>query len=255
MKLGYCHLTVIPCRKQASDTSEMVTQLLFGEPYEILEEEEKWTRIVTFTDKYECWVSNNQIHPCQAEVLQSFTDNCPTVKVPLVPALHVKQGLRVHLTFGAYLHTVNGTKFSIGTDEYELIVDPESTKDWTLDDLIFKFLNTPYLWGGKSLFGIDCSGLTQVVSRILGKNIPRDAYQQAEIGTSIDFNSITTGDLVFFENKSGKITHVGIALDHERIAHASGKVRIDSLDNRGIFDKDQQRYTHAYKSAVSWQSI
>jgi len=255
MKIGYCHLTVIPCRKQASDTSEMVTQLLFGEPYEILEEEEKWTRIVTFTDKYECWVSNNQINPCPAEVLQSFSNNCPTVKVPLVPALHKKQGLRVHLTFGSYLHAVNGHNFSIGADDYELIVDPESTKDWTLQDLIFKFLNTPYLWGGKSLFGIDCSGFTQVVSRILGKNLPRDAYQQAEIGSSIDFKSITAGDLVFFENKTGKITHVGIALDGERIVHASGKVRIDSLDNRGIFDKDQQRYTHAYKSAVSWQSI
>lgn len=255
MKLGYCHLTVIPCRKEASDPSEMVTQLVFGEPYEILEEGEKWSRIITFLDKYECWISNNQVRQCGNEVLQSFTGQCPTVKLPLVPALCKRTNLRIHLSLGAYLHKVEGSEFSIGEDNYELIIDPESNKDWSLEDLVFKFLNTPYLWGGKSLFGIDCSGFTQIVSRIFGKNIPRDAYQQAEIGTPIEFKELTSGDLVFFENKAGKITHVGIALGDNKIAHASGKVRIDALDERGIFDKEQNRYTHAYKCAVAWQTI
>ena len=245
MKLGYCHLTVIPCRKEASDPSEMVTQLVFGEPYEILEEGEKWSRIITFLDKYECWISNNQVRQCGNEVLQSFTGQCPTVKLPLVPALCKRTNLRIHLSLGAYLHKVEGSEFSIGEDNYELIIDPESNKDWSLEDLVFKFLNTPYLWGGKSLFGIDCSGFTQMVYKLNGFKLLRDASQQATQGIALSFiEESEPGDLAFFDNNEGQITHVGIIMEDNYIIHAHGKVRIDRLDHSGIYNADKRMHTH-----------
>ena len=107
------------------------------------------------------------------------------------------------------------------------------------------YLNTPYLWGGRSPFGIDCSGFTQVVYRLQGISLPRDAYQQAEIGTTLSFiEESEPGDLAFFDNNEGKIIHVGIILENNHIIHASGKVRIDRIDQQGIFNKEKGQHTH-----------
>jgi cell wall-associated NlpC family hydrolase len=107
------------------------------------------------------------------------------------------------------------------------------------------YLNAPYLWGGKSVFGIDCSGLSQMVFRQFGIKLRRDAYQQAEQGELVGFlQEAKAGDLAFFDNNEGRINHVGIMMDNERIIHASGKVRIDAIDNQGIFNRELNRYTH-----------
>ena len=116
-----------------------------------------------------------------------------------------------------------------------------------------EFLNVPYLWGGKSFFGIDCSGFTQIIYKIHGIKIPRDAYQQAEIGDALTFiEEAKPGDLAFFENKEGRIHHVGIILADQKIIHAHGKVRIDSLDSTGIFNKDQNKHTHKLRFIRSY---
>jgi len=105
-------------------------------------------------------------------------------------------------------------------------------------------LNAPYLWGGKSFFGIDCSGFTQQVFRFLDKRLPRDAYQQAEEGMTVEFDETEVGDLAFFANASGKITHVGIILENMQIIHAHGAVRLDELTKEGIFSADKGGITH-----------
>ena len=107
------------------------------------------------------------------------------------------------------------------------------------------FLNAPYLWGGRTPFGIDCSGFTQIVYRLQGINIPRDAHQQAEVGNTLSFiEESQEGDLAFFDDSEGEITHVGIIMNNNNIIHASGKVRIDKLDQQGIFNIEKKIHTH-----------
>jgi cell wall-associated NlpC family hydrolase len=108
-----------------------------------------------------------------------------------------------------------------------------------------QFLNVPYLWGGKTPFGIDCSGFSQIVVRCIGINLHRDAYQQAEQGKVVSFlEEVQTGDLAFFDNEEGRITHVGIMLNSHSIIHASGKVRLDNIDSYGILDAENRNYSH-----------
>ena len=93
--------------------------------------------------------------------------------------------------------------------------------------------------------GMDCSGFSQVVHRIVGNDLPRDASQQVELGDTISFvEEAQAGDLAFFDNEEGNITHVGICLGGGDIIHASGSVRIDKLDHIGIFNADKGTYSH-----------
>lgn len=111
--------------------------------------------------------------------------------------------------------------------------------------LALSYKDTPYLWGGRSQWGIDCSGFSQLIYSCFDLSLPRDAYQQAEMGQTVDFVSeIRVGDLAFFDNAEGRITHVGIMLDRDTIIHASAKVRVDRMDTEGIFNAEQNRYTH-----------
>ena len=137
----------------------------------------------------------------------------------------------------------------------------ESGRQFNWTDVLFsigqdrtakEFLNAPYLWGGKSFFGVDCSGFTQLVYKVNNVKLPRDAYQQAEVGEALSFvEESQPGDLAFFENAEGRIIHVGIMLDDQKIIHASGKVRIDTLDSTGIFNQEMNKHTHKLRFVKS----
>ena len=121
-------------------------------------------------------------------------------------------------------------------------------KDFTKSNLEYvyqEYLDTPYLWGGKSAFGIDCSGFVQQVYKMFGIKLLRDAYLQAEQGVPVqNLAQSKLGDLAFFKNENGRIVHVGMLLENHKIVHASGNVRIDIIDENGIINSETGKRTH-----------
>ncbi len=229
MDKGICSVTVAPVRAEASDRAEIVTEILFGESADILEVNKNWTRIKMHYDGYEGWMDTKQLRPVTGEVLTKR-------KVTVVTE-----------DFSSVLMNDGKTLLSMGSEvEFPTVASRRSHDVRESIALTAKeFINVPYLWGGKSFFAVDCSGFTQLVYKIHEIKLPRDASQQVNVGESLSFvGESRPGDLAFFENPEGKIVHVGIMLDNQRIIHASGKVRIDTLDSTGIFNKELNKHTH-----------
>ncbi len=247
---GICHLGVVPCRFEPSDKSEMVTQLLFGETFEIIKQEGKWLQIRITLDGYECWIDEKQYLPLTPELFDResvFPATCSADLVDLVTK--TADNTLTPVLAGSTLPSYEHGKLTVGEEAFSFdgeITHPLSENIPTLvAEYATVFLNAPYLWGGRSVFGIDCSGFTQVVFKMAGIKLKRDAYQQAEQGTTLSFiEEAQTGDLAFFDNEEGKIIHTGIVLSTGKIIHASGKVRVDKLDHQGIFNHDTKKYTH-----------
>lgn len=248
MSFGICSLSVIPCRKEPASTSEMVTQLLFGETYTIVEEGEDWIQITTNYDNYPCWISAKQHTRITGSDFKSLKTN--TLSSELVQVISNTGNHSVFpLTAGSSLPNFKDGKLKIGDIEYLFEGQTvDSTIKRTVNDLkdtAYLFLNAPYLWGGRSPFGIDCSGFTQLVYKLNGYQLPRDASQQVELGTPLSFvEEAEAGDLAFFDNEEGNIVHVGMVLENQQIIHASGSVRIDKFDHYGIFHSDNKKYSH-----------
>ena len=248
MTFGICSLSVIPCRKEPSSTSEMVTQLLFGETYTIVEEGEDWIQITTNYDHYPCWISAKQHTRITDSDFKSLKIN--TLSSELVQVIsNTSNNTIFPLTVGASLPNYKDGKLKIGDTEYSFegqtsdIGNKKSVED--LKATAYLFLNAPYLWGGRSPFGIDCSGFTQLVYKLNGYQLPRNASQQVELGTPLSFvEEAEAGDLAFFDNEAGNIVHVGMVLENQQIIHASGCVRIDKFDHYGIFHSDNKKYSH-----------
>lgn len=250
MYYGICLLSVVPCRKEASNTSEMVTQLLFGEHYSVIEQTEEWVNIITAYDKYECWINKKQ-HTRIAEATFKLLDlQTPIVTTELMQLITNKNTeltfpIPIGSTLPAFLNgesKVENTVFSFEGGSVNSSYKKEAADIINTSKL---FLNAPYLWGGRSVFGIDCSGFTQLVYKLNGYKLPRDAYQQAELGFPLSFvEEAEAGDLAFFDNEEGRIIHVGILLDNQHIIHASGNVRIDKFDHYGIFHVENKKYSH-----------
>lgn len=239
MTKGICSLSNIPLRKESDSRSEIVSTLLFGESYTILQNTDEWTQIQTLQDDYTGWISSKQVTVLTHEP-SSFT---PVTDFPFA-ILQTHLGF-VMVPYGSLLPDYNGNHCYLNGEALKVTntQQPQSAKD--ISYITRQFLNTPYLWGGKTPFGIDCSGFTQVIFRCIGIALKRDAYQQAEQGSTLSFlEEVQTGDLAFFDNDEGRITHVGIMLDSHNIIHASGKVRIDSIDSYGIFQSENGKYSH-----------
>ena len=221
MTFGICSLSVIPCRKDPASSSEMVTQLLFGETYSVIEELEDWIKIETIFDHYPCWISIKQHTHLSNSEFKALTSN--NLSSELVQVINNTTHNSVYpLTIGASLPNFQQGKLKIGQSDFvfEGQTSNTSTKKTIneIKDTAYLFLNAPYLWGGRSPFGIDCSGFTQLVFKLNGYNLPRDANQQVEIGSPLSFvEEAEAGDLAFFDNEEGKIIHVGIIMKNNYI--------------------------------------
>ena len=242
---GICNLAIVPLRAEASDKSEQVSQLLFGEHFKIIELTAKWAQVELAYDGYIGWIDSKQFQPITQESYLLLNELPNVLNADLIEYINTPNNQLMPISLGASLsflenETINSNKLSF--DGMKVCgIKPKS-------DLIktaFMYLNAPYLWGGKSPFGIDCSGFTQMVFKLNGYHLLRDASQQVNQGDSLSFiEESEPGDLAFFDNEEGKIIHVGIMLENNYIIHASGKVRIDRLDHLGIYNADTNRHTH-----------
>lgn len=251
MKYGICHLSVVPCRLEPSDSSEMVTQLLFGEVLKIYEEKRAgWRKIKTAFDDYDCWIDEKQyieINETEFERLDSSPISVCAEMANIIE--NTANNSLTPILLGSSLPSFKDSLilFNEFTFQFDGQVT-DTSKDINKNNIAenaMMYLNAPYLWGGRSPFGIDCSGFTQVVYKLNGFKLPRDASQQAKIGETLSFiEESESGDLAFFDNEEGNIIHVGIMLGNNNIIHASGKVRIDKIDHQGIFNTETNTYSH-----------
>lgn len=243
MPYAICKVPVSPMRGQASHRAEMVSQLLFGEPVELLESENDWTKIRAVADGYEGWCQHAQLLIMEsfdaASVPEYATDwinpvleNDQLMWVPLGSRVDlIQQGPLQH----RFLFRGN-QRPAIAPDGVQMI------------ELGLRYLNTAYLWGGRSVFGVDCSGFVQQLYRLFGIGLPRDAWQQANEGEAVGFlQEVKAGDLAFFDNAEGRIIHVGILMDAQTILHSAGNVRIDPIDHAGILHAESRKRTHSLR--------
>ncbi|WPU92155.1 C40 family peptidase [Mucilaginibacter sabulilitoris] len=248
MEYGICNLAVVPLRAEPNDRSEQVSQVLFGEAFEIIEWQERWVKITTESDNYTGWIGRLQFtmlgHVAYKSIKQT---SAPLTYRAVTQAWKTADNSVIYLPVGSSLAFLEGTTCNIGTERFEIIGEIGERED--IGTTAKSFLNSPYLWGGRTHFGIDCSGFTQAVFKLNGIKIKRDASQQVDEGVLVnDLTEARLGDLAFFHNEAGKVTHVGIMLNNEYIIHASGKVKIDSIDSTGIYSKEQKRHTHQLHS-------
>ena len=232
-QIAKCILPLLPIRKSDAEQAEMVSQLLFGEEVIILKKNKKWSKIKLFYDNYEGWVDNKGI-----QLIEKQRDTSPIIVNELWHSVTLENNRQLLIPAGAELE--NNTPAQIN--------NPEETLETKILNTAKLFLGIPYLWGGRSTFGIDCSGFIQTVFKINGIALPRDAKDQVEHGKNIEFmDNIKPCDLVFFGDPEGNITHVGMAIGDGKIIHASGMVQIDLINHQGIFNPEIQKYTHALR--------
>jgi cell wall-associated NlpC family hydrolase len=245
---GICRVAVAPLRSEPSDRAQIASQLLFGDHVEIIEKTEKWWKVLNAYDRYEGWLDFKQLAEISLEAY-AVNHGCKH----LAPAeignvITDTGGSKYYISPGSNLPLFDDGHCHIGAEKYKVLFNPKVVSSSNSPDIIntaLFFQNVPYLWGGKNLFGMDCSGFVQIVFKLNGIQLNRDAWQQAEQGTTVDFlPEVKPGDVAFFDNEDGRIIHVGIMLNATDIIHASGKVRIDPMDNQGIYNAELGRYSH-----------
>lgn len=240
MEYGIGDLSIVPLRAEPSDKSEMVSQVLYGEHFKVLEKRKKWSHIRLAYDNYQGWIDNKQYQRIEENEYQNFSKTDLILSSDVVDFVGCSEGrlqsicVGSHVSASAFLkHHFDG-RFVSGTKSKDKVIETA-----------FLFLNAPYLWGGKTPFGIDCSGFTQMVYKMHGQKLLRDARLQATQGEALSFiEESEAGDLAFFDNEEGTIIHVGIIMPDNYIIHAHGRVRIDRLDHSGIYNQESRTHTH-----------
>ena len=240
MQYGICNLSIVPLRDEPADTSELVSQVIYGDFFKILEQRKQWSKIRLAFDKYEGWVDNKQYVEISEDQYKSLNKETPKLSTDLVEFIEDENKQLFPITIGSSINGLSLLKHKYDGHSIDRIIEKPN-----IIITAFTFLNSPYLWGGKTPFGIDCSGFTQMVYKLNGYKLLRDASQQATQGEALSFiEESEPGDLAFFDNNEGAIIHVGIIMKDNYIIHAHGKVRIDRLDHSGIYNVQKNRHTH-----------
>lgn len=254
MQPAICLLSVVPVRSEPSHRSEMVSQLLFGEYATIGEEKDDFVAVKCHYDGYEGWVQATQLTPITEKEKQSTDEYIGTFSEEVFV-----DGVSRMMPFGTPIYPNENPFEPVEFSQRKIIYNVLDTAVWKLsepgfseaglDQIISTYIDTPYLWGGKSVYGTDCSGFVQQAFKLFGVNLLRDAYLQAGQGTAVSsLDDAALGDLVFFQNEKGRVMHVGILLNNRGIVHASGKVRIDVVDKDGIINQETGKRTHHFHS-------
>ncbi|MDA7716744.1 C40 family peptidase [Flavobacteriaceae bacterium] len=237
---GICHLSIIPLRKDSTSKSELVSQLIYGELFKVLESNEKWFLIECIDDNYKGWINHSQFKEISEHDLK---------KVLRIEAKYLNNRTAEIETENGTMSIIIGSKIS----SCSILNHKLNTKTDSKNSIIensFKFLNSPYLWGGRTPYGIDCSGFTQQVYKLNGFQLSRDANQQVIQGKEIILEDAKPGDLAFFGEDG--ISHVGIIMNSNKIIHAFGSVRIDDLNQNGIINSISNKLTHKLKKTVTY---
>lgn len=249
MKFGICLLSTIPVRREPSDKTEMITQLVFGDLVIVQESKQNWLSIRIVYDNYEGWVDEKQITFLDEHEFNRLSNAPCRFSKDLVEIVQDGKGNLIPVLFGSSIRLLDNDQFSVGDELFsytgQLSELNSKVKVSSIIEDAMLFLSAPYLWGGKTPFGIDCSGFIQTVFKVNGVELLRDSGQQASQGETISLmDEAVPGDLVFFDNDESVITHIGMIIEKDKVIHASGKVRIDSIDHNGIYNKELNKYTH-----------
>jgi len=241
---------MIPVRAEPKEQSEMVTQLLFGECYLVLNEQDSWYQILTMFDQYQGWIDRKLYEALSKSTVDSLNLHTTSVLSSVVARVGQPGKPSFFIVAGSNLPGYDSEKATIHIENrtfqlHRILHDPVFKQITSISDTAEQFLHAPYLWGGRSPFGFDCSGFVQIVYKIHGKPLKRDAAQQAEQGKKLDsLSDAKLGDLAFFTNNKGLINHTGLILSSGQIIHCSGYVRKDKIDEKGIYNSEVSEYTH-----------
>lgn len=246
MNNALCIVPVAPLRREPRHESEITSQLLFGEAVELLASHGEWVELVCLYDGYTGFCMRNQL----TEVSEAIALQDQVALVSTWSGVIMVNDLPMHVPLGSALPALQNGEAMWGETKIKssskLVMEAAHVFDEeSIRQIAFLYLNTGYLWGGRSVFGIDCSGFVQGLMRFFGKKMPRESVHQSMIGEDLGFlQEARCGDLAFFDNEEGKIIHVGLLLNDHEIIHAAGKVRIDNIDGAGIIHSQTGERTH-----------
>jgi len=240
MLFGICLLSIVPMRAEPIDTSELVSQVLYGESFKIVEQRSKWSLIKLSFDGYKGWIDNKQLVNIDKSTYELIISKKNIYSSDLIEFIQLKENSLLTIPIGSNLKSIELFNHHFDGGSTSSLLPKENLIKTSL-----LLLNSPYLWGGRTPFGIDCSGFTQLIYKINGYKIDRDAKDQVKLGKVLSFvQESEAGDLAFFDNSVGDIVHVGIIMKDNYIIHAHGHVRIDRLDQTGIYNVDTKKHSH-----------